>query len=1251
MILFGEKNSGITPGKLLAFVAEMFTKDNQVPLESYFPNIDLESIRLLRVVYQTNNGHKVVSLDFQIYWANLVLKATLTYDITTRQFGTFGGLFPENRVEQLPLAFNYIPYLPNYEPWTFIPRTSVGSAQCQAIEGVANLRDIYSQLTKAKEQEDGDTLTPGPFEMNLFQLTWSLEGSVVQFGAVVVCPAQDPNEKYSLPPIQFTAGRLDLKFDFKAPEDESKIREIAIFATFTFRPPPKEPRPKLRILNDAVVKSVDKYSEEDDPDNEAHICRCGIALEYADRTWTIAANVTGLSGSMLYSIFDDDCKHEVAELLKKVSLDLGIEYHYDNKGEGSWFLIGGALYIGSLELRCTYRHEGNRKWEFSADVALGTQKTTLLSLARSLFGIEPQELPTWIGDIQAESHAMHAAEASSLASLEILSTSDYVILLFRFRLSERSTVVFYQVQAKKKENEPERKKPKRVLMLSVPELPTPDPVPLIGTIKPPFEKLDFLWVLDGNADARGFTRTDLTVLNSAINQSQKSTLFPRLRYEDTIKKGNEKDSDVLLTPGFHFIVSSSEKVLLDYVFGKTNKTLQDKAASRRNDIVTQDTARTPINKKFGPITLLGLGLGFDLGTSTLSLALDGSLELGPLGFTVIGLELSFRFENGATLQNPRPIKPMVSLSGLGATFERDPVILAGLFERGMMPNGDVYYQGAASVGFAPYVFRAAGYYGENSENTKKEDRITQRELSLEDFNFILLEEKKKFQSFLVYCTLEGPLMTIGYAEIRGLTGGFGYNTSITMPTVDKVIDFPFLTVPKSNDTEGAQSQLMSSGWFKVQKGSYWAAAGLTLLAFQMLAVSAVVVVEWNPGIKLGLFGVATAEMPRQAKFKFARVQLALAATIDFDAGILRVDGQLTPASFILDPQCHLTGGFALYAWFGNGDPAMQGSWVFSIGGYHPRFIAPAQFPIPPRLGISWSFDKYINISGEAYFAITPKVCMGGGRLHVTLSLGSLYAYFNAYADFMIQYRPFHFETEGGLNVGVQYTLDLWLVSINIAIDIAARLYLEGPPIRGTVHVDFWVFGFDVNFGTKEIASKTDLSLSEFYDLVLQADTKQPASIPTLDFDCQEQAAETSLAPHILSCTSGIIADNARSAPAANDKWRVRGAIFAFTVSCKFVFDEYEVRTVVAGQPVHLHAPPCPGKGSIYARPMGLRNAMFSSKVTITVTRLQSPLDTATDDVEESAIPVWTEVKHSLASLPTALWGKGESLFPLSMSYS
>jgi hypothetical protein len=165
---------------------------------------------------------------------------------------------------------------------------------------------------------------------------------------------------------------------------------------------------------------------------------------------------------------------------------------------------------------------------------------------------------------------------------------------------------------------------------------------------------------------------------------------------------------------------------------------------------------------------------------------------------------------------------------------------------------------------------------------------------------------------------------------------------------------------------------------------------LEVKAFQCLSVQAVVVLEFNPYVSLGIFAKVVASIPASPpgapskKKAFVYVELGIVSSVDFHAGIMSIQAKLSPNSFILDPSCHLTGGFALCQWFGAS--AHAGDWVFTVGGYHPAYTPPSHYPSVDRLGISWDLGGGLSVTGQAYFAITPKICMGGGYLAVVLHL-------------------------------------------------------------------------------------------------------------------------------------------------------------------------------------------------------------------------------------------------------------------------
>ena len=71
---------------------------------------------------------------------------------------------------------------------------------------------------------------------------------------------------------------------------------------------------------------------------------------------------------------------------------------------------------------------------------------------------------------------------------------------------------------------------------------------------------------------------------------------------------------------------------------------------------------------------------------------------------------------------------------------------------------------------------------------------------------------------------------------------------------------------------------------------------------------------------------------------------------------------------MIDPACHLTGGFAFYVWFG--DNPHSGQFVLTLGGYHPDFSPPSYYPSVPRLGFNWPVSSEYGSSSEGTLHLT-----------------------------------------------------------------------------------------------------------------------------------------------------------------------------------------------------------------------------------------------------------------------------------------
>ncbi|KAE8412666.1 hypothetical protein BDV36DRAFT_304736 [Aspergillus pseudocaelatus] len=908
-----------------------------------------------------------------------------------------------------------------------------------------------------------------------------------------------------------------------------------------------------------------------------------VTYESKEEKWQLYGSMDHFFASTLAQFFSEDVRGAVIPMIESIEVR-GLEVIYSFSDQApSEFTIRGNLVLDQHVFSLTYTHLGN-SWDFTAGLRIDQDPSVESNAGNMLASFlgEDLKLPDFLINILVPTSTRDLMEIKIKSEKLNGNIRNSVIVIATWLMDDRllQFIQFRQVPEVGGKPGPVR----RIVIASLLAFPAVN-VPMIGDITQPFDQALFLWAQAENGD--GIPKGELESVNKILRNSTpaKPTVpFKVLGNRDR----DDNDEDVALANGLHFMVVAFTtrgflEVIIDYTF-TTGTESGSKAVISQGD-AEKGGRMEPFSKSMGPLKIKSLGLRYSTGLyndqSILSIRIDASIMVGPIEFSLVGFSIDFDFaKEGASLHSPPT--PGFSLEGLQAVYDRPPIEIAGMLQIGKEPERE-YYQGALMISYVPWQFQAAGYWG---YTTKK--------------------DIKNFETVFVYCVLRGPLITFQFVSIEGICGGFGYNSKLTYPTVKDVIDFPLI---KDGDTPGrpdgdtplkALENMLDTKWFAPQDGSFWVAAGLTVKAFQILRVQAVVAVQWNPYVELGIFAVATASIPGgNSGRQFAFVQLGIVATVNLESGVLKVEGELTPASYILDPSCHLTGGFALYSWFDSKDSNLRGDWVFTIGGYHPSYQKPSQYPEVDRLGISWQFGKSISITGNAYFAITPKACMGGGRLELKLSLNPLYAWFIAFVDFLINYKPFFFMAEGGVSVGVQFTLDLWLVTIKIHVELSARLYIQGPPISGTVHVNFYVFGFDIDFGTNSSAR-----------LILRA--PQPFSLP------HRRATSPRLksSPHLAR----------------------------FSVNCKFPIEKATVVTLkVSGEENGSRdVDPCEKVDTLSARPMH-KTGSITSTLTITIQRDEE--DELLEDKEPD--PIWEDNEAIYGDVPAALFGKYDARTDLS----
>jgi hypothetical protein len=439
-----------------------------------------------------------------------------------------------------------------------------------------------------------------------------------------------------------------------------------------------------------------------------------------------------------------------------------------------------------------------------------------------------------------------------------------------------------------------------------------------------------------------------------------------------------------------------------------------------------------VHRSFGPMYIDQVGLEVVEAQSAVKLLVDGSVKVNGLNVQADDLSLSIPLRTLAS-----PATWGLDLRGLAVGYQSSDVSIAGGLVKN--PGPPVQYDGLLSVDVAGKSFTAVGSYARPGD------------------------EHGEFTSLFIFVSL--PLVLGGppFFFVTGLGGGAGYNRRLLVPENPK--DVPnFLLVSAiddpsfANDPMAALRQMASA--IPARRGSFWLAAGVRFDSFVLVHSVAVVYVSVDRGLEIGVLGISRLALPTE-DFAIVSVELALKARFSTAEGILSVQAQLTDNSYLFHRSCRLTGGFAFFVWF------PQGQFLLTIGGYHPAFQKRPEYPDVPRLGFHWQVSGAVVIKGEAYFALTNSCVMAGGRLEASCHFGPLHAWFIAFADFLVSWDPFHYDIHIGVSIGISVTLRIcffFCVRIHFELSIGASVHLLGPPLHGEVTIDWFVISITVPFG-------------------------------------------------------------------------------------------------------------------------------------------------------------------------------------------
>jgi hypothetical protein len=179
-------------------------------------------------------------------------------------------------------------------------------------------------------------------------------------------------------------------------------------------------------------------------------------------------------------------------------------------------------------------------------------------------------------------------------------------------------------------------------------------------------------------------------------------------------------------------------------------------------------------------------------------------------------------------------------------------------------------------------------------------------------------------------------------------------------------------------------------------------------AYPLLTLELGILIELPSPVRLALLGRITLALPKKEKPEdevIVYIKMDILGVLDFEKGDLSIDATLYDSRIASFP---ISGDMALrFSWGAKSDFGV------SVGGFHPAYNPPPNFPILNRLSIDLSSGENLRLRAETYLAVTTAAAMVGARLDAyaafdfgLLGLFSVEAYLGF--DALVRFQPFSF---------------------------------------------------------------------------------------------------------------------------------------------------------------------------------------------------------------------------------------------------
>ncbi len=411
-------------------------------------------------------------------------------------------------------------------------------------------------------------------------------------------------------------------------------------------------------------------------------------------------------------------------------------------------------------------------------------------------------------------------------------------------------------------------------------------------------------------------------------------------------------------------------------------------------------------------------------------SLSLAVKLGPVTATVdrIGFEFAMSFpESGGNLGFADLSLGFKAPSGVGIKID-SPYVSGGGFLFLDQPKGQ--YAGVVQL-------------------------TIQNRLTLTGIGVLLtrLPNGEKGFSFVVIITAQGfrPIpLGLGFT-LTGIGGLLAINRTCNEEFLregikNKTLDD--LLFPKDPIRNAVQIFGTLNKAFPPQPGSYLFGPVLQISWRSIIKMDLGLILELGNRKRLVILGRVSAIMPSE-KQPLIKLQMNALGVINFDQGSVSLDAVLYDSRLM--GKFPITGSMAMRLRWGSSP-----QFLLSVGGFHPAFKPPANFPTLERLAITFSNSSNYRLRAESYFAITSNTLQFGSKMELFVKLGSFSVEGMLGHDVLIQFSPFSFIAEFVASVQIKRgSTNLFKLKLQGELTGPRPLHIKGK-------ITFEILWFDIS---------------------------------------------------------------------------------------------------------------------------------------------------------------------------------------------